>query len=285
MEQLNTHQKHVPHCDVDMSVMKPHQCSKCKKRFCSQGRLKIHKRECKGTPAASSQMDKTYSCDECSAQFTSRAGRSYHRSRVHGTRTAPTYQRLGIEQARWNKPDGIKLEPEVETYLEMSGAGQFVCKRCSISFKTKGAFILHEKYSKSCKMNMALYKPFKCLTCPKRFVLKNNHLNHQCQNTGSGRTERVNEWTEQAGLYTCHLCSKVFGSANGCKRHVERVHMGVRYECSLCERLLTDYTQLNRHFKKTHKDQKVENECIVVTGSGKRMTLAQYKKDKKSISI
>ena len=185
IDQLSTHQKHIPHCEVDMAVMKPHQCPTCNKRFCIKNRLMSHMATCEGQPTSPGRIDKIYSCEECEKQFTSRAGRLYHRSRVHGIGKV-------IERTSSKKTDTseIKIEPSDSTeipwtsYLEMSD--EFVCGKCSMSFSTKAALIVHEKYSKTCNIDMELFKPFKCPTCPRRFVRKSNLLTHKCKNSLKG---------------------------------------------------------------------------------------------------
>lgn len=85
-------------------------------------------------------------------------------------------------------------------------------------------------------------------------------------------------------MYSCKLCSKVFGSTGGCKRHMESVHFGVRYECPDCKKQMTGLGKLKRHIKTLHQkasDEKSElkgENCTVVIGSGQRMTISEYKK-------
>ena len=115
-------------------------------------------------------------------------------------------------------------------------------RNCSASFSGSALSRLHEHERRSHKKKLARYRYRR--ECP------------YCHNLVSDLTSHVRVHHERSQRLRCQFCPGTFSHAYLCKRHVEKVHKGIKKEpvsCPICEKQFALKQSLRNHEKTVHE--------------------------------
>ncbi|KAL1766139.1 zinc finger protein 92-like [Sigmodon hispidus] len=171
-----------------MPLLKPYECTNCRKLFQRSLALLEHKRIHSG--------DKPYECGECGKTFTRSSNLVKHQI-IHSSEIPFVCQVCG-KVFRWSF---VLLE---HTCIH-SGEGPYECRECGKAFSRSSNLIEHQHTHSG-------RKPYFCQECDKAFKGISQLIHHQ----RSHRGDRP---------FSCHECGKAFRGHSGLSQH-QRVYSG-----------------------------------------------------------
>ena len=116
-----------------------------------------------------------------------------------------------------------------------SQLGIFPCDKCDKTFKAKAYRKIHIQTIQNRDAN----KKFKCVSCNKCFIRKNNLISHM---------KYVHDDKKE---HKCEKCDKAFSAKGDLNKHMEGVHEK-KYKCDICSKCLTTNDMLKRHKARFH---------------------------------
>lgn len=190
---------------------------------------------------------KQYLCKHCDFKTVTVSNIKIHIKKVH-LKIKP--YACHICTKRYNTPGG--LEDHLNSH---QGYKRYECDLCLCKFGSKQAAKTHiqnyhqnvEKVKKK-KKNLTIfinkcnnrfilffyfYQNFRCHTCGKIFLRKNQLQTHNMIHTKSQRIK-------------CHFCNVYLSNEDTLQRHVENLHQQ-DYMCNVCNKIFKSKKQLNNH--------------------------------------
>uniref|UniRef100_A0A336LX59 CSON004479 protein n=1 Tax=Culicoides sonorensis TaxID=179676 RepID=A0A336LX59_CULSO len=217
------HRKEV-HFPKDL-ISKPYECNICNTRWASQSKLRCHMKN--------HNTSKDYKCEICGKAFNLKGSLTIHMQSVHNHdrpffcdicgKTYKTKYNLRDHQITHDENRALK------------------CSFCPATFKVPNSLHQHEKFVHSNE------GPVSCDVCGKT-----------CKNRSSLKSHLV---LHRAQDIHCPHCDKVYKINDTLKRHIQRVHMGLkkRHECSICLKNLWSRKHIADHIEEAHKNELVSS--------------------------
>ncbi|XP_005094866.1 zinc finger protein 16 [Aplysia californica] len=251
-------------------------CANCPMTFDSQRALDQHK--------VSHSKEEKVKCEDCDLTFRSMQEYNQHRRKEHRTSRYP----CNICGVQFQYPSKLKLH----AMSKHNATKPFMCEICGASFAEKSILINHKNIHTgekrhecaTCGRRFLLkttlnnhvqthldHKPHTCNVCGVSFKLSyylRNHMKihsqnrerpHVCATCGAAFLKSYqlrNHERKHTGEkpYKCTICDMAFSQMSSMKKHVKRIHEGVkpadRFSCEFCGLSFTHSCKLKLHLMK-----------------------------------
>jgi len=237
-------------------------CTICHEEFRGSYALRMHKRSQHGD----GKKRELY-CDECGQKYTNTGSLSLHKQAKHSDKT---YQCDKCEFTATNKNS---LGKHMKTH-------NLSCDLCSAQFSSRNDFNVHmkgvhggHKYRcDQCEFSSAWRETlknhisskhsreglYKCDICNAGFPRRNTLATHM----------QIHDDREKQRQYECSYvgCQSTFTAPSQLKKHVAKVHEGVRWPCDRCDFIGSYKDDLKLHIKAVHEGFKLKcDQCDFTT--------------------
>lgn len=242
-------------------------------------------------------------CTICGKLYVCKANMLRHRKEVHFPKElVPKPYICSVCGSQW------ATKSKLIAHAKNHDNPEFFCDLCSKGFSLKGALALHLQTHMSdrpffCDICGKSYKTkyqlrdhqmshneertLKCSMCPATFKMPNSLRTHEkqvhiatgpiaceacgklCKNKSSLKSHSA---LHSGKNLNCPHCDKIYKVLDTLKRHVQRVHMGLkkRHECSICKKNLWSRKHIAEHIEEAHKN------VIIATGKTANELVCKY---------
>ncbi|XP_055634672.1 gastrula zinc finger protein XlCGF26.1-like [Toxorhynchites rutilus septentrionalis] len=249
VEQVEQHSKmHIMSriTDVQITTVRPFECSVCFNRYTKKRFLLRHQREM--------YIEKKFQCEECDKEFLTESQLANHKEshdkdnsdrKEQLTKCCACYQQFESEELLRKHADEIHL-PESQSSTN-DNEKKFICDICHRRYKTKRTLLDHKSKPYRNEQNM-------CTQCGKMFREKRFLIDH----------ERLHQGDRPL---VCPVCSKTFAVKDSYRKHVKSHSIEKdRFKCEICSKGFRKKTNLKSHYI-THRTDYRPMSCSICSAS------------------